>query len=176
MTGVDVEQLDLLPPAKASKVTERDMLDLLNARYHKAYANGPRYVGAEHVRSHAGFGAQRTADYMAMDLWPGVPYGSKIALHGHEVKVSRSDWLTELKTPEKAEEFKRYMDYWWLVVSDPAIVKPGELPEGWGLMVKSGNAIRVKTAAPKLDPLPMPKPLMACLLRAVSKTAKRGVA
>ncbi|MBH5146323.1 hypothetical protein [Rhodococcus erythropolis] len=176
MTGVDVEQLDLLPPAKVPKVTERDMLDLLNGRYHKDYANGPRYVGAEHVRSHAGFGAQRTADYMAMDLWPGVPYGSKIALHGHEVKVSRSDWLTELKTPEKAEEFKRYMDYWWLVVSDPAIVKPGELPEGWGLMIKSGNAIRVKKAAPKLDPLPMPKPLMACLLRAVSKTAKRGVA
>lgn len=33
VTEVDVEQLDLLPPAKASKVTERDMLDLLNARY-----------------------------------------------------------------------------------------------------------------------------------------------
>lgn len=180
MTGVDVEQLDLLPPAQPSKVTERDMLDLLNARYGKVYRNGSsemlRYIGAEHVRSHAGFDTRRTADYIAMDVWPGVPYGSKIALHGHEVKVSRSDWLTELKTPEKAEEFKRYMDYWWLVVSDPAIVKPGELPEGWGLMVKSGNVIRVKTAAPKLDPLPMPKPLMACLLRAVSKTAKRGVA
>lgn len=161
-----------------SATTERDMLDLLNRRYGRVYRNGNskmvRFVGAEHVRSHAGFGTRRTADYIAMDVWPGVPYGSKIALHGHEVKVSRADWLTELKKPEKAEEFKRYMDYWWLVVSDPSIVKQGELPEGWGLMVKTGGVLRVKVQATKLNSLPTPKPFMACLLRAVAKTAVRN--
>lgn len=79
-----------------TRITERDILDLLNRRYGKVYRTGSsemlRYIGAEHVRSHAGFDTRRTADYIAMDVWPGVPYGSKLALHEHEVKVSRSDW------------------------------------------------------------------------------------
>jgi len=32
-----------------------------------------------------------------MDLWP----SGGLEIHGHEVKVSRSDWLRELKEPEK---------------------------------------------------------------------------
>lgn len=66
------------------------------------------------------------------------------------------------------------MDYWWLVVSDPSIVKAGELPDDWGLMVKAGSVLRVKVPAPKLDSIPTPKPFMACLLRAVAKTAGRN--
>ena len=115
---------------------ERAMLDRLNVRYGMYNANGIRYTRAEHVKISAGHDARRVCDYMAYDLWQGQgrgwdsPGGPK--LHGHEVKVSRSDWLAELRDPTKAEAFSRYCDYWWLVVSDKAIVKPGELPEGWG--------------------------------------------
>ena len=85
---------------------------------------GIRYAVAEHVRSSASFDAKRVCDFMAQDLWT----TGGLHLHGHEVKVSRSDWLRELADPSKAEAFRRYCDRWWLVVSDRAIVKPGELP------------------------------------------------
>lgn len=148
-------------------VREHHMLRLLTERYMAVHGNGIRYVAASHVRSHAGFDARRTADFIAMDLWP----SKGLALHGHEVKVSRSDWLTELKDPEKAMEFIPYMDYWWLVVSDAKIVRPGELPDGWGLMAKNGTGLIVKRQAPRRTTEPMPKTMMAAFLRAVAKSS-----
>jgi len=157
------------------KETERRMLDRLNTRYGSFNGNGFRYARAEHVKVSAGFDARRICDYMAMDLWPGG-YGRATGpkLHGHEVKVSRSDWLTELRDPDKAEAFRRYCDFWWLAVSDRAIVKPGELPEGWGLMVASGNSMRVATPAARNTTVePLPRHVQATLLRATTKTTIR---
>lgn len=161
---------------KPVRITERDMLDLLLKRYTSVREGtfADRWVRAEHVRSMLeGYQAKRIADFIAADKWPGVPYGSKLAFHGHEVKVSRSDWLTELRDPSKAEAFKRYMHHWWLVVSDASIVHPGELPEGWGLMVKSGRVLRAKVRAPRLNPEPMPPDFVICLMSAAAKTAHR---
>lgn len=151
--------------AMERKWTERDILDLLALRYGLRAGNGERYVYANHVRSHAGFDARRTADFMAMDLWP----SKGLALHGHEVKVSRGDWLTELRDPTKAEEFKRYMDRWWLVVPDASIVR-SDLPNDWGLMAVRDGSLRVIKPAPKLHPEPMPKTMTAAFLRAVAYT------
>lgn len=157
------------------KITERTMLDKLNSRYGKFNGNGIRYARAEHVKVSAGFNSRRICDYMALDLWPGG-YGPMAGpkLHGHEVKVSRSDWLTELRDPEKAEAFRRYCDYWWLVVSDKLIVKTGELPDGWGLMVAAGQTLRVVTPAPLNETVePMPRQVQATFSRAVTKTTLR---
>jgi hypothetical protein len=106
-------------------------------------------------------------------MWP----SSGLHLHGHEVKCSRSDWLTELRDPSKAEEFKQYMDRWWLVIADRTMVKPGELPDDWGLMAlgRSG-ALRMVRDAPVLTPAPMPKRMLAALLRATARTAHREAA
>ena len=156
------------------KMTERTMLDRLNVRYGKYNGNGIRYTRAEHVKAASGFNARRICDYMAMDLWTGYGANSGPKLHGHEVKVSRSDWLTELRDPEKAEAFRRYCDFWWLVVSDKDIVKPGELPEDWGLMVAHGRSVRILTPATlNVDVEPMPRHLQATLTRAVTKTTLR---
>jgi hypothetical protein len=160
-----------LERARGVKLTEADMLDLLTKRYGTGYHNGStyvhRYAVARHVRSHAGFDALRTADFVAMDLWP----SSGFALHGHEVKVSRSDWLHELKQPEKAQEFLPYMNFWWLVVSDASIVKEGELPEGWGLMAVRGDKLFAVRQAPERKPLPLTETRIAAFVRAVAKTA-----
>ena len=150
---------------------ERDLLDLLALRY-SAVSQGQsvRYSYAEHVRSCAGFSARRTADFIATDLWP----SSGLAIHGHEVKVSRADWLRELRDPSKSAEFIPFMDFWWLVTADPAIVKPGELPEGWGLMcVDTAGKLRVRTPAPWLRSRPMPRTMITALLHATQKTAHR---
>ena len=76
------------PVEAPNRLTERDMLDALHARYAKASQGiGIRYAVAEHVQSGAGFDARRVCDFMAQDLWT----TGDLALHGHEVKVSRSD-------------------------------------------------------------------------------------
>lgn len=161
-----------------AKMTERDMLDRLNVGYGAYNGNGFRYARAGHVRVTAGFDARRTCDYMALDLWPGG-YGLRRTgplLHGHEVKVSRSDWLTELRDPDKAEAFRRHCDFWWFVVSDRDIVKVGELPDRWGLIVAAGNSARVAVRAARNNDIdPMNRDLQATFSRAVTKTTLRLV-
>lgn len=161
-----------MPTPAAIKHTERTMLDALHARYSQAsQGQSVRWACAEHVRSHASFEAKRTCDFMAQDLW----LSGKLELHGHEVKVSRSDWLRELADPSKAEEFRRFCDRWWLVVPDPSIVR-ADLPTGWGLIAlgRGGRLVVVKQA-PHLSPEPHPPTFRAALLRATAKTnARRG--
>lgn len=154
--------------------TERDMLDALHQRYSvTSQSNTIRYSVAEFVRNRAGFEATNTADFIAMDLWP--RYGMGLELHGHEVKVSRRDWLVELRQPWKSAAFRPYMNRWWLVVPDASIVKPGELPEGWGLMSLRGGRLQAVTAAPAVEAEPMPKTMMAALLRSTQVTAMRRI-
>jgi hypothetical protein len=172
------------PQPEPVKWTERMMLDLLSERYTKDAGNGPRWIYAEHVRSEAGFGrfdydlfkangkrtTLRTADAIAVDLWPSG--GNEI--HGFEVKVSRTDWLTELRDPTKADAVRRYCHRWWLVVPDVAIVRDG-LPEGWGLLaVGSDGKLRVRHQAPQLTPTPTHPSFLAALLRSAVRTAERG--
>lgn len=169
--GADIPELPLVvdwSSDDAPIATEREMLDALHIRYSNLNGNGPRYVCAEHVRNRAGFDATRTADFVAMDLWP----SSGLLLHGHEVKVSRADWLRELAEPSKAEAFMQYMDRWWLVVPHPRIVKD-DLPSGWGLMARRGGRLAVVIAAPPLTPKPVPRTLLAPLLRAAVTTVER---
>lgn len=160
--------------------TERSMLDLLHDRYsQRSQADTQRFVCAEHVRSHCGFSGwdyangtartMRTADFIAQDTWE----AQGLLLHGHEVKVSRSDWLTELADPTKAEAIKRYCDRWWLVASDKSIVR-NDLPDDWGLLVPGRNGrLRIARQAPQLNPEPMSTNFRASLLRAIAKTATR---
>src|SRR5215471_10520039 len=111
---------------------------MLHARYRRHDSgNGPRFVIAPEVRNQAGFGGYwgekrlRTCDMLVMDTWPSGP----VRLIGHEVKNTRSDWTRELKDPTKAAAFTAHVAEWWVVTSSATIVRDGELPEGWGLMV-----------------------------------------
>ena len=155
-------------------MTEREMLDLLHSRYGVRSHNGgvyaPRYICAEHVRAGAGF-EQRTADFIAVDTWESSMRDGWLTVHGVEVKVSRSDWLRELKDPAKASETLRYASHCWLAVSDPAIVREGELPLGWGLLCPAGRGLTAKVAAAGRAVEPLTASAIAALLRAVTKTA-----
>lgn len=154
-----------------SKATERDILDLLLAKYstERPGTIADRWVRAEHVRSTQDWRITvRVADFIAIDK-----YASSQAIHGHEVKVSRADWLTELRDPSKAEAIKRYCHYWWLVVPDASIVKEGELPEGWGLMVQTRAGLRARIKAPRLNPEPLTLDFTAGLAAAIARTASR---
>lgn len=145
------------------------MVNMLAARYTRISMGAHRYAYADHVGDKPGY-PQRICDFIAIDCYQNLG-AERNPIHGHEIKASRGDWLTELRNPDKAEAFKRYCDRWWLVVSDRRIVRDGELPEDWGLLVIAGDKLRTVKRAPKLTPEPMPRPLLASLMRAVAKTA-----
>jgi hypothetical protein len=112
---------------------------MLQARY-----PAPAYALFPEVRNATGFSASRSADAIAMGLYP----SRGLVLEGFELKVSRSDWLRELRRPEKAETIMRYCDRIWLVAATKDMVPPEELPAAWGLMVPQGGALRIRKQAP----------------------------
>lgn len=104
---------------------------------------------------------RRWADAVAMGLWP----SKGLDLHGFEIKISRSDWLHELKKPEKAEAIQQYCDYWWLVAGNPDVVKLEELPSTWGLIERSGKKLRIVRQPEKLNARAVSRDFLAALLR-----------
>jgi len=125
----------------------------------------PNYITLREVRDATGFDGVRSADAMAISL-----YRSRgRALWGFEFKVSRSDWLHELKQPEKSESILRFCDYWALVVPSKDLVKTGELPPTWGMYVAQKNRLKCVVPCPKLEPLPMDRVMLAALAYAIDK-------
>lgn len=87
-------------------------------------------------------------DFLAVACWQSDSY----VVHGYEIKVSRSDWLRELKSPRKADMSMGRCDHWWLA-APAGILKPGELPEGWGYVeISESGRARAKEKAPALRP------------------------
>lgn len=83
-------------------------------------------------------------------LYVGFTSTSGRHLVGHEIKVSRSDWLHELNQPGKADLWADQCHAWYAVAPSTDIIKPEELPAGWGLMVinpKTKTRLDVKRRA-----------------------------
>lgn len=131
---------------------------LLATRY-----SPPAWAFLREVPDGTGFAKSRTADAIAMSLWP----SRGLDLHGFEMKKSRGDWLKELKNPKKAEAFVGFCDYWW-IVAEKDVVKPAELPSTWGLLVRAGKTLRAKHEAPKLDADPPDRAFLASVFRQIS--------
>ena len=79
--------------------------------------------------THTGYGGRRVDA-----LYVGFTSSRGHHLVGHELKVSRADWLHELKSIDKAETWASQCHAWYLVTGSPSIARPEELPHGWGLM------------------------------------------
>lgn len=137
--------------------TEHDMVLLL-----RDYYKTPEYVLLPQIRNNAGFSATRTIDALAMSVWP----SRGLYLTGVEIKVSRSDWLRELRNPRKADEVAEYCDFWMLAVADESIVREGELPPTWGLLTP-GKAGKLKQKQPpsKLEAKPTSRGFLAAILK-----------
>ena len=140
----------------------KDIYKILRGRYPE---NG--YVLMEEVSDKAGMDRSRSADYISMSIWP----SRGLSLQGFELKSFRNDWLNELKNPKKAENIFQYCDYFWLLTADESIAKIEEIPETWGWLCIKGERIFVKKEAPKLEPKPISRSFLACMLkRAGDKT------
>lgn len=117
------------------------------------------------VPNGTGCSQRRTADALAMNLWP----SKGLQLHGFELKVSRGDWLRELRQPDKATPIKRYCDHWWLVASSDDVVRSDTMPAGWGLMVVRNGNLVVDVEAPSLTTAALDRAFVAALVRKICR-------
>lgn len=157
------DQVDLLaePPAPPPSAPEPKLhvtTPLVRELLRKRYA-APEWALMEEVAPATG-GGTRYADAIAVNLWSSRGH----AVHGFEIKISRGDWLRELKNPEKAEPVFRYCDHWF-IVAPRGIVHEHELPPTWGLLeVRASGLVAVK-AAPKLEAQPITRAFFASMMR-----------
>jgi hypothetical protein len=128
----------------------------------------PQYAFIPQVREATGFGYYRTADALAMGLWP----SRGLHLNGFEVKCDRRDWLRELQAPEKAEPIASRCDMWWVVAADATVVRLEELPRPWGLLVPDAKG---KLKATRMAAVLKPKALDRAFLAALLRRAQRVV-
>lgn len=117
-----------------------DLTHLVISKYNALHgaANLGKYIALTQVASSTG-GANNIADVMILGAW----HSSGNLLEGFEVKVSRADWLNEVKNPAKCLPSKQYCHKWWLVISDASMVKEGELPDDWGMMTVENGVLKI---------------------------------
>lgn len=143
--------------------TESSMTNLLRLRY-----TAPEWAFMAQVRNGTGFSRKvtRTADALAMSLYP----SRGLHLHGFEVKVSRSDFTKELKTPEKAEDIARFCSFWWIVAPDTNVAPVELVPANWGLLVIKGDGLTVAKQATIKEAAPIDVPMLASIFRNISES------
>lgn len=129
-----------------------------------SYFSGNEWSLAFEVGNATGASVSRHADAVAMNMWP----SRGLAIHGIEMKISRSDWQRELANPEKAEAIHQHCDYWWLAATRGVVKDVEEIPPGWGFLeMREVGTLQVKRQAVNLDrPSDIKRSFVAGILRA----------
>ena len=168
------------PQSAGAKQTTAALTRTLRRRYSTRNNHGlPRYIGAEQVPLYCPeTGKMRYADYLAVDsqteeiLQAGGTYKRMSApVHGFEIKATRSDWLTEHRTGgAKSLTWRERCHYWWLVAPTVDVIRPEEVPPGWGLMVGT-TRLRAVVKPERVEPTqPIDAPLMLTIARYAART------
>lgn len=133
----------------------------------------PNYLLLYEVRDATGFDGKRSADAIAISLYRSR--GQYIT--GFEFKQSRSDWLRELKDPDKAEKIGKFCDYFYLVTTDNPnknsselkIANMEEIPPSWGWIATGGKRLKTIKVAEKLPSVPLDRSMLCSLLYAAKE-------
>lgn len=159
------EQSTLQPVAGRKGLTTEEVRRRLRARH-----EWPEWMFFEEVPFDGPDGRTRLADAVALPTYQSRGY----VVHGFEVKVTRSDWLAELKDMSKAEAVAKDVDRFWLVLGDAGIASDDEVPGAWGILVPNGDdKLRIRRQAKQLRPedAPMPRRFLVTLARKAQKQA-----
>lgn len=128
-----------------------DLVKLIRAKYPEERGAYNTHVVLEQVAAGTGNMANRWVDVVVFNMW---------RMHGlrrmaFEIKVSRSDFLRELKQPDKYEWCMQYFhEFWYVAPKD--VIKLEDLPIGVGWLYPRGKQLctareAVTNFTPKLD-------------------------
>lgn len=138
-------------PGALPTVTEADVIDLLRERHAGKWKGQPEWWFGDHVRVVHGYDVHRVFDGVAVNLWP----ERTMTIDIYEVKVSRYDWLRELKDPDKTQAALDLADR-FTIVAPVGVVQWDELPRGWGLIEVVGGELKDRVKPSWLQHTPAP--------------------
>jgi len=140
-------------------------------RLRKRYDDKQRHSLFEQVANGTGYRCRSWVDVVVVDLWPSDGFTKR----AFEIKISRADFLNELKNPKKNAWAREYCNEFWYVAPSN-VVKEEELPEGAGWMCPRGEEqLMVKRhAARKAEPT-LDNMFVASLARSMQKERGKAV-
>lgn len=104
----------------------------------------------------------RRADFIALRLW-GHRYGP---VHGFEIKVTRQDFLHEMRQPEKRAALEAVCGACWFV-APAGVLQLEELPPGWGWLELQKKGLRMRRTASTSANAQVPVAFMGKLMKRV---------
>jgi hypothetical protein len=139
-------------------MTAAEVRQALRTRWHgQAYATFPELA----CGTGASDGANTTIDLWVMALWPSDNL-RRIAV---EIKVSRGDYLREIKRPNKRKRALRYSNQFYFA-TPKGLLKPEELPPEAGLIeVDDQGTTHEVVPAPYRETFPPTWEFMAAVMR-----------
>lgn len=127
------------------------------------------FVFMEQIPNGTGAACSSWVDAGVVSLWP----SNGIWWAAFEVKVSRADFLNELKNPGKnAWAKKSFHQFWYVAPKD--VVKESELPEGCGWMYPRGNVLCIGRHASMRENIEINEVTVATLARAMHKDVEKN--
>lgn len=157
----------------AERMTAVDVVAALRRRYGAEKDDfGPEWGVLDEFSDMPGGGYSRI-DLLAVRAWAGRPKGHE--RHAIEVKVSRSDLLTELRKPEKAARFDRFVHRFFLATPVGLVRESDPIPETWGVIeVQSAGTTRLRRKGVRNDsPDDVPEGVFVEAFRRASRSETR---
>lgn len=145
------------------KYTAEEVVGLLRNRY----ADHQRYALFEQVANGTGWRARSWIDALVLHLWP----SDGLMRVAFEVKVSRQDFLKELKNAQKNEWARQACNEFWFV-APKNVIKEQELPEGIGWMRPHGDTLAIVRHAQRKESEMGPE-FVAAIARSIQKSMDR---
>lgn len=137
-------------PVPAIRMTAQDMITALQKQYAHTHIIATEVTVI--------YDQQRRIDAMA------VPILSGAASIGFEVKVDRSDFLSELQDPRKREAAMEIVQYFYFV-APPFVIGLSEVPPECGLIRWDGMNLTIDQEAPWLGKNPPSWELVAAITK-----------
>lgn len=152
--------------------TAVDLVERIRSRY-----SGSEWIVMEQVPNGTGTWCSSWIDAAAVGVWP----SKGLYRAAFEVKVSRSDFLAELKDPTKNAWAREHFHEFWFVAPG-GVVKESELPEGDGWLKPHGSGLSIVRHASRRECPKLSNVLLAAFCRAadheiarVRRTARNDV-
>lgn len=136
---------------------------------HERYLKADGWACFAELSDGTGYQKHGVADFVAVSTWPSKGYRAI----GFEIKVSRSDFLRELKKPEKRKHLEDSCAECWFV-APAGLLRAEEIPEGWGLLEVLQGAeeekLRAKVQPRQREAKPWSMSFMAAIARRCADT------
>lgn len=147
--------------------TQHGIATIIREQFH---ADSRAWAFFEEVRLTTGYtssGSEQRLDAWAISLWSSKGSLGKFT---YEIKVSRADWLKELRSPNK-RRIGLMLSSRFYFAAPVGVIKPNEVPPECGLIELHADKATKTIVAPHRDCLPPPW----CFLASIARCLQREV-